>query len=140
MDKRLTNKQYEFCMHYIKNGFNACEAALSAGYSQSYAYSRAHELPDNPIIHQYLGEAHNKAMESLGITYEWKMQILKRIINAFMPESGEQPTTQGAKAAIQAISELNRMQGSLAPKKKLTVNIDVTRGRLAEVKRVYNEY
>lgn len=137
--ERLTKKQYDFCIHYIKNGFNAYEAALSAGYSQTYASSRAHELVNKPTVHKQLSKSYKKAEENLNITFEWKLSILQRIIHAFMPED-KQPSPQHAKAVIQAISELNRMQGDFAPKKQLNVSVDATLQRLAEVRRVYEEY
>lgn len=36
-NKKLTAKQDAFCRHYIANGFNATQAAISAGYSESSA-------------------------------------------------------------------------------------------------------
>jgi phage terminase small subunit len=42
----LTDKQKLFCIYYVKC-FNIAKAALKAGYSKSYAYSRGYELLGN---------------------------------------------------------------------------------------------
>jgi phage terminase small subunit len=35
--KKLTMKQEAFCKYYMTNGFNATQAAISAGYSENGA-------------------------------------------------------------------------------------------------------
>jgi phage terminase small subunit len=37
-EKQLTTKQQLFCSTYLSNGFNATQAAISAGYSKDSAY------------------------------------------------------------------------------------------------------
>jgi phage terminase small subunit len=49
---KLTAKQREFVNAYIENGFNATQAAISAGYSQSTAYSQGSRLLKNVEIKQ----------------------------------------------------------------------------------------
>lgn len=46
----LTRKQQAFVNAYIVNGFNATQAALSAGYSEDTAYSIGHENLRKPEI------------------------------------------------------------------------------------------
>jgi phage terminase small subunit len=49
-EKRLTAKQRAFVDSYIANGFNATQAALSAGYSEASAYSQGSRLLKNVEI------------------------------------------------------------------------------------------
>lgn len=42
----LTDKQKLFCIYYVKY-FNASKAAMKAGYSKDYAYSRSYEMLEN---------------------------------------------------------------------------------------------
>ena len=46
-NKKLTAKQDLFCRHYIANGFNATQAAISAGYSEDTARSEGSRLLTN---------------------------------------------------------------------------------------------
>lgn len=50
----LRPKYKAFAEAYLKNGGNACQAALSAGYSESFAKARSYELLDREEIQGYL--------------------------------------------------------------------------------------
>lgn len=54
--KKLTSKQLAFCKEYLKNGHNATEAAIKAGYSKKTAYSIGSENLTKPEIAEYLEE------------------------------------------------------------------------------------
>lgn len=43
-----------FADAYLKNGGNACQAALAAGYSESFAKARSYELLDREEIQEYI--------------------------------------------------------------------------------------
>lgn len=43
-----------FADAYLKNGGNACQAALTAGYSESFAKARSYELLDREEIQEYI--------------------------------------------------------------------------------------
>lgn len=134
--KKLTEKQYRFVSYYIKNGFNAYQAARDAGYSQTYADAQAYNLVNHPSIKEHITHACQQAIKTTAITFEWKLNILREIINRFSNSS----SPQDARAAIAAIAELNKMTGDYAPAKKVSLNVDTTRARLDEAKRVYEEY
>lgn len=53
-DKKLTAKQRLFVEAYIINGFNATQAAITAGYSESTAYSQGARLLKNVEIKREL--------------------------------------------------------------------------------------
>lgn len=139
--KTLTQKQNVFCLEYINNGFNAYKAAITAGYSSNYANVKAHGLLKHPTIKACIKRGYQKAEEKLDLTWEWKLNKLKRIIDTFIPDDeSESIFPNHARAAVMAIAEINKMQGDYAPDKKVSVSIDATRARLEEVKRVYEEY
>lgn len=139
MRKQLTERQYNFCDNYIKTG-NAYESAKNAGYSETFSKARAHDLVNNPLIKEHLIKAHSMAIETLSITYEWKIKTLQDIIHNFMKSSERSLTPQDAKVIIQAITVLNDMQGHNAPDRKFSVTIDATKERLKEVRKQYDEY
>ncbi len=51
----MNKKHRDFADHYIELA-NTEKAALKAGYSQSYARSRAYELLDHPGVKEYIDE------------------------------------------------------------------------------------
>ena len=52
--KGLKPKYKAFAEAYLKNGGNAYQAALTAGYSEAFARARSYELPDRPEIAEYI--------------------------------------------------------------------------------------
>ena len=134
--KKLTQKQYDFVNNYIKNGFNAVQAALDAGYSPKYAEAQSYNLVNHPAISKRLSEAYQVAEKVTDATFQWKIEKLMQIIRAFE----KSPLAQDAKVVIAAIAELNRMSGDYEPTKRFSVTLDATKGRLAEAKRIYEDF
>ena len=136
-----TQMQHDFCSAYIKNGFNAKQAALTAGYSHSYAHVKAIQLLDKPEIKARVESAYKMAERKLGLDWEWKLKKLKRIITEIIPDDETSPIKLGAvREAIKAIAELNKMAGDYAPEKRLSMTVDATQHKLDEVKKQYKEY
>ena len=144
MRKPLTPMQYAFCSEYVKNGFNGYQAAIHAGYSESYANTQIGTLINNPIIRERLAEAYtkldSKQIDTLAITFADKADILLRIIHDVIPKDGSEPKRQYYKDAIKAMSELNKMQGDYAPEKRLSMTVNATLDKLNEVRKAYDEY
>lgn len=74
----MTIKQKLFCEAYLQNGFNATQAAITAGYSKKTSYSTGPENLEKPEIKSYL----NKRIKGLlseqeKLTLEWLQSILK---------------------------------------------------------------
>ena len=143
--KPLTEMQYNFVTNYIKNGFNAYQAAISAGYSHDYANStipRMLEQPNiKPRIEKAMAKAEDKLINHLGLTYEWKAKKLKRVIEEFIPEDKTiKLNASQTKVGLSALAELNKMQGDYAPDKRLSVTVDATKEKLEEIKKQYEEY
>lgn len=63
--KKLTLKQKMFCEHYVKSG-NATEAALKAGYKESYARDQIYNLMKNIGVSRYIEEL-NKEVKNARI-------------------------------------------------------------------------
>lgn len=57
----------------------------------------------------------------MGITYEWKLNKLKQIVDTFIKDEALTPTE--VRTALLAISEMNKMQGHYSPEKHVNVNI-----------------
>jgi phage terminase small subunit len=64
--KKLTPKRERFVAEVIRNGGNATQAAIAAGYAESSAYQRGHELVRNSEIQERIQRAKQRA----GITPE----------------------------------------------------------------------
>lgn len=56
MKRELTQKQKAFADEYIKNGGNATQAYISAGYSENGANRSAQKLLSKAVISQYIAE------------------------------------------------------------------------------------
>lgn len=69
-NKKLTAKQDAFCRHYIANGFNGFQAAVSAGYSEVSARESASELLTKSNIQERLMELQKGAIEKTKIGAE----------------------------------------------------------------------
>ena len=138
---KLTELQYKFAHLYIANGFNAYDAALEAGYSETFARISSHKLPVNPRIQKRITEITSDERSCLGLSWEYKAGKLKKVIDRYIPDDDNiDMKKEEVKVALLAIAELNKMQGDYAPDKKLSVNMDITKEKLAEAKRVYEEY
>lgn len=137
--------QYDFVKHYVSNGMNAYQAAVAAGFSETYADTKVKLLLDNPNIKPRIEKAlqrvDDRLANNLGLTYEWKAKKLKRVIEEFIPnDKDEELSATKVKVGLTALAELNKMQGDYAPDKRLSVTVDATKERLEQVKRQYEEY
>lgn len=138
-DKTLTTKQSSFLKNYICNGLNTYQAAIDAGYTKSYARVRSYDLLQQPHIQSRLETAFKKVEARLDISFDWRLNKLKRLINEIIPDDDNIIMSQ-SKIAIQAIQEINKMFGDYAPDKRLTLNVDTTKDKLVEARRQYEEY
>lgn len=124
IDKQITDKEKRFCLEYIANNFNACDAAKKAGYSEEYYLKNSYKLPKKLRIKEFIAERIAETEKKLEITFEWKLLKLKNIIEDFHKVE--------PKTAINAISELNKMQGHYSPEKrdpnpiKLQIDADIS--------------
>ena len=98
---KLTAKQQAFCEQYVANGFNATQAALSAGYSTKTAKQMGTENLAKPIIAEYIAKFKQKASNRVLITVE-------DVVAGLMHEAkglGEDTSTSARVAAYKALSD-----------------------------------
>lgn len=66
---KLEARRRAFAEAYLKNGGNAYQAALAAGYKESFARSRSYELPDVPAVAAYVA-ARRKQLAARAVSPE----------------------------------------------------------------------
>ena len=108
-NKGLTHKEHMFCMEFFRNGGNALAAAKKAGCLSSKMMMR-------DKVRNFIRRKAQKLEDKINITASWKMEKLKKIIE----DHAGCLNTKNASIVINAISELNKMQGDYAPTKQLT--------------------
>jgi phage terminase small subunit len=113
---KLTVKQRLFCKAYLANGFNATQAALTAGYSEDSAQAIGSENLSKPLVKQFIDKRIKTMEEKLDITAEWKMKVLKDCIDGCMNGEASEKKIHPS-GVVSAVAELNKMQGHYAPEK-----------------------
>lgn len=141
MDKKLkplTTMQYTFCTEYVKNGGNAYQAALTAGYGEHYALTQTKKIIQHPSVNERIQKAFAKVEDKLGVSFEWRVGKLKRIVDSVLGE--DEVKLNHAKVAISAIAEINKMYGDYAPEKRMNMTVNATLDKLQEARKAYDEY
>lgn len=77
-DKKLTVKQTQFIKYYLSNGFNATQAAISAGHSKRTASEIGYENLRKPQI----AEEISKAFKGDGIVVQSALRELNKMIGS----------------------------------------------------------
>jgi phage terminase small subunit len=101
MADKLTAKQQAFCESYVANGFNATQAAITAGYSEKTAKDIGCENLAKPNIAKYIFEFKAEASEKALITTE-------DVVKGLMIEAqgtGEDTNTSARISAYKALSD-----------------------------------
>lgn len=139
--KPLSQMQYNFCSAYIRNGFNGYQAAITAGYTKKSALVHAHKLLEKPLIKEKVMTAYQKAEAQLGIDFLWKLTKLKRVVEQCIPDDETKKLKPlYMRVGLQALGELNKMQGDYAPEKRLSMTVDATQAKLLEARKQYKDY
>lgn len=116
---KMTSKQQAFCEAYVSNGFNATQAAISAGYKENAAQQTASENLQKPVIAEYITNFKDKASERALVTVE-------DVVKGLMKEaqgSGEDTSTSARVNAWKALSDYT---GGFDSNKQQNINIDMT--------------
>ena len=139
----LTERQEKFIENYLKNGANAMQAALAAGYTNTVARVRSSSFLNHPLIKSRIQNAYThierQKVKDICLPLEERVRLLSKIIYDVLPPDGE-PVRKHYPDAIRAIQELNKLAGDYAPDRRLSVTVDATKDKLIEAKRVYEEY
>lgn len=136
---KLTDYQESFVANYINNGGDVRNACLSAGYSESFASSRAYHLLKVPAIKDLIDQANEDLLTRLKVTLADKVKKLRAIIDDVLPENGE-PKREYYKDALKAIEQLNKMSGHYMPEKRVSFTVDATKDKLKDIRKQYEEY
>ena len=129
----LTPQQRLFCDNYISSG-SIKRAAEIAGYESKVPY----HILSNKDVKEYLKDKRRRLSNQVGLDFGWKVKRLALIVDGVLGAAADDPTVidlQYANVAINAISELNRMQGHHADKPMININLndDLHIKRLREV-------
>lgn len=74
---KLTAKQQRFVEEYCSNGFNATQAAISAGYSEKTAQEQGSQNLSKLIIQKYIQEFMANQTKRCEIDTQWVVNKLK---------------------------------------------------------------
>jgi PBSX family phage terminase large subunit len=130
MSRELNARQKAFADNYIKNGGNAMQAALEAGYSENYAKARCADLTENSGIRAYIAD-HQAKIESTRIcTLQEIQEFRSRIVR------GEEKDAFGLD-----IGTSDRMQAAAHLEKALTIQAqEEEKRKAAELARLSKTY
>ena len=87
----LTEMQKIFCAEYIKNG-NAYQSAITAGYSDSYARTKAGQLVNKPKIQAYMKGLMDERTEALTDSIAGVDEILIFLSDTMRGKTGAKPS------------------------------------------------
>lgn len=153
MKNELTMKQKAFADEYVKNGGNATQAAISAGYSAKTAYSQGQRLLKKVDVADYIGyqmeriekEQHRDIM-SLADIQERRSKIAKgEVVDGlgFAPDFSDQLKAMDGLEKALAIAEKQRIEREEKEKREKaplwTIPITDTTSDFVEIYRTVHE-
>ena len=97
----MTARQKRFAEYYVQCG-NVVQSAVRAGYSESYANARAHELLENVGVARLIRELNEKAQDERIMTAKERQVMLSDIARSDAVDECDR---------IRAIDTLNKMTG-----------------------------
>jgi len=115
----LTAKQQSFCEHYVANGFNATQAAISAGYSEDSAKEIGCENLTKPNIAEYIATFKAEAKSNAMVTVE-------DIVRGLMMEARGQGADTSTSARVAAWKALTNYTGGFDNNKNHNMNVEQT--------------
>lgn len=137
----LTIRQQKFCDGIICEGLSPVESAIKSGYSKLSAGVRSREMLRNRYVIEYFDEwrreQERRRQKLADEMYYYKIKKLEEVINNYIEgikEDAIDVNPNHLKCAMEAIKELNLMQGHYAPVKKevenkntnLSVNVEAS--------------
>ncbi|ALF16961.1 Phage Terminase Small Subunit [Fusobacterium vincentii ATCC 49256] len=111
---KLNPRQKAFCEYYVASG-NATDAAIKAGYSETYSKTRTNILLQNVEICRYVNELQEKAKSSRIMTAIERKEFLTSMI-----KDGAVKDTD----RLKALDILNKMDGEYTQKVEVNGNIN----------------
>ena len=123
----LTLRQRLFCHHYLINGYNATQAAISAGYKKHSARFTGSDNLQKPNVKKFLKEHMKETFEKVGMSLEYIASKLKTGLDLSIPDINAnddaeekmlKAKTLNIKDGIACVAEYNKMCGHYAPEKQ----------------------
>jgi phage terminase small subunit len=115
----LTAKQQAFCEHYVANGFNATQAAISAGYSETSAKQIASINMTKHDVQERIASFKEEAVERALVTVEDAVRGL--LAETVKEDEDSTPATR-----IAAWKALTDYTGGFDSNKVHNVNVEVS--------------
>ena len=103
---KLNARQKSFCEFYVASG-NATEAAMKAGYSETYSQTRTNVLLQNVEICRYINELQEKTKTSRIMTAIERREFLTKMILKEETKDTDR---------LKALDILNKMDGEYTQK------------------------
>lgn len=116
----MNERQRKFAEYYAQCG-NVVQSAIKAGYSESYANHRAHELLENVGVADYLQKLIGAARNDRILTAARRQELLSELAS---------DTAIEPKDRIRAMDVLNKMTGEYTVKVEAAVE---SSGKLDEI-------
>lgn len=110
---KLNARQKAFCEYYVASG-NATEAAMKAGYSETYSKTRTNVLLHNVEICRYVKELQEKAKSNRIMTAIERREVLTKMILKEETKDTDR---------LKAVDILNKMDGEYTQKVEVNGNI-----------------
>ena len=111
---KLNARQKAFCEYYVASG-NATDAAIKAGYSETYSKTRTNVLLQNVEICRYINELQEKAKSSRIMTAIERREFLTSMIKDRAVKDTDR---------LKAVDILNKMDGEYTQKVEVNGNIN----------------
>ena len=119
MSDKLTSKQSAFVEEYCKNGFNATQASISAGYSKKTAKQAGSENLSKPVISEKIEEFKKKAAEKALCDTQW-------VVKNLMVEAQGMGEDTSSSARVTALKSLSDFTGGFdANKQKVELSNNI---------------
>ena len=135
----LTLMQRLFCEHYLSNGYNGTQAALSAGYSKNCPDVQAVENLAKPSIKKYIGNRMKEVLEKAGAGIEWRVDMLKKTAEASFNGEAHKEGVVNPAGVINAVAELNKMEGTYAAEKHAVLVEEDKTGKVTDLLKEYEK-
>lgn len=128
-EEKLSIRELAFCWAYLQNGCNGRKAAQLLGSAKPCSAAMGANLLAKPHVKGYIEKHMRKFEEKMGISVEWKLRLLKETAEASYNGDAHPLGKVNATGVVNAIAEINKMDGDYAPTKNInatvTVNIEM---------------
>ena len=136
MKKKLNPRERLVCKAYLENGYNKTQAMITAGFNPRSARTLATKVFAKDYIKEHLDEVMAAIERKLEVRIEDKLDLLWKVAQrAYGPTDEEvEKAKEGIKteclfefqpnAVVNAVSELNKMQGHHHVEKKQEPAVD----------------